>query len=163
MPQQSTWLCLYMEEEWLWIREAQNFISEKDNCRNAMVTPSKRYQTGTLTMETEIEFSLVCYQWTWWIVDYQEWEALSDRMGWFRMLTILEILLSDLDLSTPVWWLLRREKACLPLQYSCLEDSMDRGWPATLPWCLKRSRTPLKWLSMHTQGPMGTIVLWCIL
>ena len=56
-----------------------------------MVTPLKRYQTGTLTTEIETEFNLVCYQWTWWMVDYQEWEALSERMGWFRLLTILEI------------------------------------------------------------------------
>jgi len=36
-----------------------------------------------------------------------------------------------------------------PLQYSCLENTMDRGnWWATVHWVTK-SQTWLKWLSMH--------------
>ena len=36
-----------------------------------------------------------------------------------------------------------------PLQYSCLENPMDRGaWKATVHWVTK-SWTQLKWLSMH--------------
>ena len=38
-----------------------------------------------------------------------------------------------------------------PLQFSCLENAMDRGaWRATVPGVAK-SRTQLKRLSMHTQ------------
>ena len=38
-----------------------------------------------------------------------------------------------------------------PLQYSCLENSMDRGaWRATVHGVTK-SWTQLKWLSMHAQ------------
>ena len=37
-----------------------------------------------------------------------------------------------------------------PLQYSCLENPMDRGaWQATV-YRVTKSRTRLKWLSMHT-------------
>ena len=37
-----------------------------------------------------------------------------------------------------------------PLQYSCLENPMDRGaWRATVQWIAK-SRMQLKRLSMHT-------------
>ena len=37
-----------------------------------------------------------------------------------------------------------------PLQYSCLENPMDRGaWQATVHWVAK-SQTRLKQLSMHT-------------
>ena len=40
-----------------------------------------------------------------------------------------------------------------PLQYSCLENSMDRGaWQATVHR-VPKSRTRLKWLHIHTQ--------WC--
>ena len=36
-----------------------------------------------------------------------------------------------------------------PLQYSCLENPIDRGaWPATVPWITK-NQIQLKWLSMH--------------
>ena len=43
-----------------------------------------------------------------------------------------------------------------PLQYSCLENPMDRGaWWATVHGVTK-SRTQLKWLSMHT----CTLSLW---
>ena len=39
-----------------------------------------------------------------------------------------------------------------PLQYSCLENPMDRGaWQATVPR-VKKSQTQLKQLSMHTQS-----------
>ena len=50
-----------------------------------------------------------------------------------------------------------------PLQYSCLENSMDRGaWWATVHGDPK-SRTRLKRLSMHTHTPGGTcwkLALW---
>ena len=37
-----------------------------------------------------------------------------------------------------------------PLQYSCLENPMDRGsWQAMVHWVIK-SQTWLKWLSMHS-------------
>ena len=37
-----------------------------------------------------------------------------------------------------------------PLQYSCLENPMDRGaWKATVPGVTKSQRR-LKWLGMHT-------------
>ena len=37
-----------------------------------------------------------------------------------------------------------------PLQYSCLEDPMDRGaWQATVHWVTK-SWTQMKWLNTHT-------------
>ena len=40
-----------------------------------------------------------------------------------------------------------------PLQYSCLENPVDRGvWWATVHG-LAKSRTPLKWLSMHAHTP----------
>ena len=36
------------------------------------------------------------------------------------------------------------------LQYSCLENPMDEGaWPAAVE-CVAKSRTQLRWLSMHT-------------
>ena len=38
-----------------------------------------------------------------------------------------------------------------PLQYSCLENSMDRGaWQATIH-VVTKSRTPLEWLSTHAR------------
>ena len=41
-----------------------------------------------------------------------------------------------------------------PLQYSCLENSMDRGgWRATVHGVAK-SQTQLKWLSMHPCGEL---------
>ena len=44
-----------------------------------------------------------------------------------------------------------------PLQYSCLENPMDRGaWPATVHRVTK-SRTPLKQLSTHMQ----TLLRFC--
>ena len=43
-----------------------------------------------------------------------------------------------------------------PLQYSCLENPMDRGaWQATVPGVAK-SQTRLKWLSSHTR-----YLCWC--
>ena len=54
-----------------------------------------------------------------------------------------------------------------PLQYSCLENPMDRGaWWATL-YRVAQSRTRLKWLSMHTlfehiltHERFSSIILW---
>ena len=47
-----------------------------------------------------------------------------------------------------------------PLQYSCLENSMDRGtWWATVHGVTK-SWTRLKWLSMHTEGPERHHAKW---
>ena len=44
-----------------------------------------------------------------------------------------------------------------PLQYSCLENSMDRGaWWATVHWVAK-NQTRLKWLSTHAQQPQKQI------
>ena len=43
-----------------------------------------------------------------------------------------------------------------PLQYSCLENPMERGaWWATVHGTAK-SRTRLKWLSMHVQWELDT-------
>ena len=45
-----------------------------------------------------------------------------------------------------------------PLQYSCLENSMDRGaWQATLHRVTK-SRTWLKWFSMHSSSVPGFFI-----
>ena len=74
-----------------------------------------------------------------------------------------------------LWWLSRKESACSagglcsvpgserspgaghgnPLQYSCLENPMDRGaWRATV--CrVAKSQTRLKQLSMHTRKLTG--------
>ena len=82
---------------------------------------------------------------------------------------------SNISLGVP-WWLPGKESACSaggagsipgsgrfpggkhgnPRQYSCLENSMDRGaWWATVHGVAK-SWTQLKWLSMHC-----AIFHWC--
>ena len=46
-----------------------------------------------------------------------------------------------------------------PLQYSCLENPMDRGaWQATVRRATQ-SQTPLKRLSMHTHGLFDAFIL----
>ena len=50
------------------------------------------------------------------------------------------------------------KRKCKPIQYSCLENAMDRGaWLATV-FRTAKSRTWLKWLSMHTY----TYKQWCL-
>ena len=40
-----------------------------------------------------------------------------------------------------------------PLQYSCLENSMDRGAWQVAVYGVSKSQTPLKRLSMHVASP----------
>ena len=48
-----------------------------------------------------------------------------------------------------------------PLQYSCLENPMERGaWRATVPR-VTQSQTWLKWLSMYTQEGLNLMIAHC--
>ena len=52
-----------------------------------------------------------------------------------------------------------------PLQYSCMENPMDRGAWKTTVHRVAKSWTRLKWLSTHIQGPeaicsMGNCARW---
>ena len=45
-----------------------------------------------------------------------------------------------------------------PLQYSCLENPLDRGaWQAAVHWVAK-SQTQLKWLSTHTHSTLHPVL-----
>ena len=58
-----------------------------------------------------------------------------------------------------------------PLQYSCLENPMDRGAWQTVVHRAAKSQTRLKWLSMHTpffmhssvDGPLGCLCILAII
>ena len=44
-----------------------------------------------------------------------------------------------------------------PLQYSCLENPMDRGAWRAMVHRVAKSQTQLKWLSMHTHAHLGPL------
>ena len=67
--------------------------------------------------------------------------------------------LTDWSVTSLSWVLPSYVSRMLPLQYSCLDNPMDRGgWPVTV--CrVAKSQTGLKWLSMHVHVMLLLLLL----
>ena len=88
---------------------------------------------------------------------------MHSEMGLHKWLVVKKLLANAEDLdrtagSIPGSWISPRGGHGNPLQCSCPENPMDRGalWATLLG--VAKSRTRLRWLSMHAHSEMITIV-----
>ena len=139
-------------------------IRALDFIPSVMEMPLQGFERGIIALYGVKDHSGCCLE--------QEWKRSSRRgvalrWGWCKVVQVWIYFEGRTDRGLP-WWLSRKESACWcrrcgfglgrspgeglgnPLQYSCLENPVDRGaWRVTVHRVMK-TQTWLKRLSTHT-------------